>query len=271
MVVFFSCLTVRAIHIEVAKDLSTDAFINAMRRFIARRGNPLCIYRDNGTNFVGAERVLKKSLEAWNQNQIYDHLLQRGIEWHFNPPFASHMGGSWEGLIRSIRRILSAIPQTQLTSDNVLTTVMEEAESILNSRPLIPITLDPKDGQPLTPNHLLLLRESITLPPGLFDQRDNHARRRWAQAQYLTNQFWRRFVKEYLPSLNERQKWQKKKPNIMVNNSRLNVVVRSPAPFGLGRNGCWPSRGSQVPRALPIHFFAMLPPERPQKGSTQHL
>ena len=54
-------------------------------------------------------------------------------------------------------------------------------------------------------------------------------------------------------------------------NSRLNVVVRSPAPFGLGRNGCWPSRGSQLPRALPIHFFAMLPPERPQKGSTQHL
>ena len=54
-------------------------------------------------------------------------------------------------------------------------------------------------------------------------------------------------------------------------NSRLNVVVRSPAPFGLGRNGCWPSRGSQLPRALPIHFFAMLLPERPQKGSTQHL
>ena len=54
-------------------------------------------------------------------------------------------------------------------------------------------------------------------------------------------------------------------------NSRLNVVVRSPAPFGLGRNGCWPSRGSQLPRALPIHFLAMLPPERPQKGSTQHL
>ena len=54
-------------------------------------------------------------------------------------------------------------------------------------------------------------------------------------------------------------------------NSRLNVVVRSPAPLGLGRNGCWLSRGSQLPRALPNHFFAMLPPERPQKGSTQHL
>ena len=54
-------------------------------------------------------------------------------------------------------------------------------------------------------------------------------------------------------------------------NSRINVVVWSPAPFGLGQNGCWPSQGSQLPRALPTHFFAMLPPERPQKGSTQHL
>ena len=138
------------------------------------------------------------------------------------------MGGSWERLIRSISRILSAILQTQLTSDDVLTTVMAEAESILNSRPLIPITLDPKNGQPLTPNHLLLLRESITLPPGLFNQRDIYARRRWAQAQYLTNQFWRRFVKEYLSSLNERQKWQKRKPNIMVND--LVLVVNEAVP-----------------------------------------
>ena len=95
----FSCLTVRAMHIEVARDLSTDAFINAMRRFIVCRDNPLCIYSDNGTNFIGAERILKRSLEAWNQNQIHDHLLQKGIEWHFNPPSASHMGGSWERLI----------------------------------------------------------------------------------------------------------------------------------------------------------------------------
>ena len=140
----------------------------------------------------------------------------------------SHMVGSWERLIRSISRILSAILQAQLTFDYVLTTAMAEAESILNSRPLIPITVDLKDGQPLTPNHLLLLRESITLPPGLFDRRDNYTRQCWAQAQYLTNQFWRRFVKDYLPSLNEGQKWQIRKPNIMVND--LVLVVNEAVP-----------------------------------------
>ena len=148
----------------------------------------------------------------------------------------SHMVESWERLIRSISRILSAILQTQLTFDYVLTTAMAEAESILNSRPLIPITVDLKDGQPLTPNHLLLLRESITLPPGLFDRRDNYTRQCWAQAQYLTNQFWRRFVKDYLPSLNEGQKWQIRKPNIMVND--LVLVVNEAVPRSQWSTAC---------------------------------
>ena len=107
---------------------------------------------------------------------------------------------------------------------------MTGAESILNSKPLIPITLDPKNVQPLTTNHLLLLRESITLPPGLFDQKDKYGRQRWAQAQYLTNQFCRRFMKEYLPSSNERQKWQTGKPNNIVNDLVLVInkaVLRS--------------------------------------------
>ena len=60
----FSCLTIRAVHIEVALDLSTDAFINVLRRFLARRGCRLNVFSDNGTNFVGTERLLKETLKA---------------------------------------------------------------------------------------------------------------------------------------------------------------------------------------------------------------
>ena len=82
------------------------------------------------------------------------------------------MGGAWERLIRSTRRILSALMKEQIVSDEVLTTLMAEVESIINSRPLVPITIDPKDDESITPNHLLLLRGNASLPPGLFNKQD---------------------------------------------------------------------------------------------------
>ena len=78
------------------------------------------------------------------------------------------------------------------------------------NEPLVPVTFDPED-EPLTPNHLLLSRGSANLPPGLFDKRDSYARRRWAQTQYLANKFWRRRVKEFLPNIAYRQKWQQRR------------------------------------------------------------
>ena len=184
-------------HIEVASDLSTDAFINVLRRFIARRGCPLNVFSNNGTNFVGAERILKdEALKAWNNNQIEDYLKQRRITWTFNPPAASHMGGSWERQIRSIRRILSTVLQSQLVFDDELSTSLAEIKGILNSRPLVPIVFDPDGNEPLTPSHLLL-RGNPNLPPGLFEKRDSYAKRRWAQVQYLANQFWVRWFASF--------------------------------------------------------------------------
>nr|CAB3263155.1 uncharacterized protein LOC104265735 [Phallusia mammillata] len=203
----FTCLTVRAVHIEIAHSLSTDSFIDALRRLIGRRGKPKKIFSDNGTNFIGANRVLRDSLKAWNQAQIYDCLRQRDIEWAFNPPTASHMGGVWERLIRSVRKILSALMSEQTPNDETLITFMVEVEAKLNSRPLTPVTMDTESDEPLTPNHLVLLGHCDTLPPGVFDKKDNYVRRRWRQVQYLANQFWSRWVNEYLPTLQVRQTW----------------------------------------------------------------
>jgi hypothetical protein len=105
----FTCLRYRAVHVEVAKDLSTDSFISTVTRFIARRGPPRIIYSDNGTNFRGAEQDVMKALKAWNKEKIQGHFLQSKIHWHFNPPAASNQGGVWERLIRSLRRILRSM------------------------------------------------------------------------------------------------------------------------------------------------------------------
>ena len=100
----FSCLTVRAVHIEVTQSLSTDSFLDAFRRFIGRRGKPLSVLSDNAGCFVGADRVLRESIAAWNQAAINEQFRQKGIQWVFNPPLASHFGGCYERMIRSMRQ-----------------------------------------------------------------------------------------------------------------------------------------------------------------------
>ena len=102
--------------------------------------------------------------------------------------------------------LLATVLHSQLVSDDELSTLLAEVEGILNSRPLVPIVIDPEGNEPLTPNHLLLLRGNPNLPPGLFEKRDSYAKRRWAQVQYLVNQFWVRWVREFLPGLNQRVK-----------------------------------------------------------------
>ena len=120
---------------------------------------------DNGTNLVGAERVLREAILGWNQAQIHDELRQRDIQWSFNPPAASHTGGVWERLIRSVRRALLALTNEREMNEDQLRTFLSEAESIVNSRPLTPVTLEVDSDLPLTPNHFLKLRASSGLLP----------------------------------------------------------------------------------------------------------
>ena len=219
--VIFTCLATRAIHLEMASSLDTDSFIHALRRFIARRGQVKELRSDNGTNFVGAQRELKEAIEGWNQGQIHNILLQRGINWIFNPPAGSHHGGVWERLIRSVRKVLNSTLNVQSLDEEGLHTVLCEAEAILNSRPITKASTDPNDLETLTPNHLLLLKTTPSLPPGHFQKEDLYARRRWRQVQYMSDLFWKRWIKEYLPQLQERQKWS----NIRRNFTPEDIVI----------------------------------------------
>ena len=146
------------------------------------------------------------------------------------------MGGAWERMIRSVRHILSITFKDQVLTDNTLLTVMIEIESISNSRPLMPVTFNPMDNEPLIPNHLLLLRNTLTLTPGIFDKRDCYARRRWAQIQFLFDQFWRCWIREYWPTLQERQKWFQSVRNVTKDD--IVLIVNDSQPRGkwcLGR------------------------------------
>ncbi|MCP4478563.1 MAG: transposase family protein, partial [Planctomycetaceae bacterium] len=234
--VLFTCLTKRAIHIEVANSLDTVSFINALRRFISRRGQPELIRSDNGGNFVKGERELRIAVEEWNQAQIHNFLLQKNVKWIFNPPAGSHFGGVWERCIRSVRKVMKALMHEQTLDDESLTTLMCEVEAIVNGRPITKLSDDPNDSEPLTPNHLLLLRNGPAVPPGKFKKDDNYSHRRWRQVQYLANVFWRRWIKEYLPSLQQRQKWNNEQINLAENDIVLVLDERTPrSSWPLGR------------------------------------
>lgn len=126
-------------HLEVACTLDVDSCIDAIRRFVCRRGPVSSIRSDNGTICVGANRELKESLAALNQDKINKTLAQGGINWH--TPAASHQGGIWERLIRSVRSVLISVLKQQTVDDECLQTVFREAEAILNDRPLTPLMI----------------------------------------------------------------------------------------------------------------------------------
>ena len=217
--VLFTCLSSRAVHLEVANSLETDSFINALRRFIARRGNIRELRSDNGTNFIGAEKELQQALAQMDQDMIKKTLLDCKIDWIFNPPSASHMGGSWERMIRSVRKILSGIMLehgTRLNTES-LQTLLCEVEAVINSRPLTNMSDSTDDLEPLSPNHILTGRSVVTVPPpGVFQRADIYIKRRWRQVQYLANLFWYRWRNEYLLSLQARQKWTKHSKNLGI-------------------------------------------------------
>ena len=219
----FTCLVTRAIHIEVAHTLSTDSFLNAYRRFVGRRG-PINLLRcDRGTNFVGAKNELEAALGEMQNDKIQRELLKDGCDWinfKMNFPYASHMGGVWERMIRSARTVLAALLDqhgTQL-DDELLVTLMVEAEAIVNSRPLTyPDTTSPDSPEPLTPLQLLTLKSKVVLPPpGNFVKEDLYCRKRWRRVQFLANEFWSRWRKEYLPTQLERRKWTKPQENLRI-------------------------------------------------------
>lgn len=213
--VIFTCMACRAVHLEVAYSLDTDSCINALRRFTCRRGQVSNLRSDNGTNFVGAERELREALVALNHHKIQAAFLQEGIKWSFNPPTASHHGGVWERMIRMVRRILTSVLCQQTLNDEGFHTVLCEVEAILNDRPITKLSEDPNDLEALTPNHLLTMKRKPVLPPGLFENADIYVKRRWRQVQYISDLFWKRWLREYLPLLQERQRWNKERRSLM--------------------------------------------------------
>lgn len=136
-VAIFICMAVKAVHLEVVSDLSTDAFLNAFKRFISRRGRPANVYSNNGTNFVGPNRELEKCRELFDLEQskrrILDHAVSEGVRWHFIPARAPHFGGLWEAAVKSFKNHFYKTAAEAAMTFEEASTLVSQIEAILNS------------------------------------------------------------------------------------------------------------------------------------------
>ena len=154
-------MVTRAVYLDLATSLSTDDFLMVLRRFIGVYGEPKQMFSDNGTNFVGAERELRQSVEELQASVKFQHFLDvQAIKWHFQPARTPHFGSAHEALVRCIKRSLySALDAEKKrlrlpTEDNLCTPIFDMA-GLLNARPLSYASSDPRDLRRLTPNDFL--------------------------------------------------------------------------------------------------------------------
>ncbi|XP_063391167.1 uncharacterized protein LOC134676697 [Cydia fagiglandana] len=238
-IAIFICMAVKAIHIELVGDLTSEAFIAAFKRFVARRGKCTHLWSDQGRNFVGANKEL---VEAWNEAKlkftgpIAETLAIEGTQWHFIPAYSPNFGGLWEAGVKSIKYHLKRVLTTNLTFEE-MTTVLSETEACLNSRPLCPIdNSDPENAEILTPGHFLIGEAPIVVPAADYKECKIHTLSRWQLTQKLLADFWRRWQDEYLSRLQQRPKWLKKEKEFKIGDI---VLIKTdnlpPGKWSLGR------------------------------------
>ena len=106
-IALFVCFCTKAVHIELVSDLTAEAFLAALRRFVSRRGLAAEIYSDNGTNFVGARNDLAALYAFLSANTtssaINSYLLSHRVSWYCIPECAPHFGDLWEAAVKSTK------------------------------------------------------------------------------------------------------------------------------------------------------------------------
>ncbi|XP_062708625.1 uncharacterized protein LOC134288285 [Aedes albopictus] len=206
-IVLFTCLSIRAVHLEVAHKLDTASCIMAIRRFVLRRGPPISIFSDNGTNLKAANKELQEQIKRIDTS-CANVFTNARTQWRFSPPSAPHMGGIWERMVRSVKQVMSELNGGRRLNDETLLTVISEAEEIVNSRPLVYLPQDSMHAEALTPNSFVRGVTSCLDNPGISPTNQAEAlRNAYKRLQITADALWKRWIHEYLPGLNHRSKW----------------------------------------------------------------
>lgn len=216
--VLFVCLASRAVHIEIVAGYSTEDFLMGFRRFGSLRGYPKHIYSDPGSQLVGADRELR---EAWRKMVfplIQGDSVSKGTDWKFSPADSPHYQGLTESLIKSVKRAVRVMysRNTRMSWQEYLTAAYQVAD-LINSRPIAKIGEVDDTIQVLTPNALLLGRNSSDNPGYWLSSRSLP---RLSEVNDVVTAFWKKWNDVAKPALTLHKKW-----NTAVRNLQVGDVV----------------------------------------------
>ena len=210
----FTCLTVRAIHLELVHDLTAQEFLMALRRFIARRGTPIEITLDNAPQFKASKNFVDR---LWKDlivdDSVHHYVSKEGITWRFLPEFCPWMGGFYERLVGLVKRTLRKSIGKICLNSSQLETIVTEIEAILNTRPLVYVGAEIESGIALTPANFLTMNTNIAVP-SLEPVEDEDFSTQistsenlvqiWQKGENYLRTFWKLWQNEYLLNLRER-------------------------------------------------------------------
>lgn len=234
----FVCLSTKALHLELVTDLTSQAFICALKRFTSRRGICQCIYSDNATNFKGAHSELNDLFKMFKNDVSYSHIIEycnlNAIQWKFTVPLASHMGGLYEAGIKSVKSLLKRHLNNVRLTYELLYTVLVQIEGVLNSRPLCTLK-DVPDTEfvCLTPAHFLIGVPISDIPePNVLNKLENRLNL-YQKITQIKQKFWSNFYCNYLSELQTRSKWFHVSANLKIGD--IVILKEDNAP-----PACWP-------------------------------
>ena len=212
----FTCVATRAVHLQLINSVSAEACVLCLRRFVAKCSLPSKLLSDNGTNFVAVSKFL---VELQDEAIVQDYLTTHKIKWQFISPRAPWQGGVYERMIGLTKNCLSkALHHRQVTPDE-LVTILAEVEAILNNRPLTYINDDDREGEILTPAHLLYGRGIILYPFFEMEERGTAPCNLNTLVLYhnhiscIIEKFHSLFVNNYLTMLREKHYLSRKPPS----------------------------------------------------------
>ena len=199
----FTCLTIRAVHIEVTRNLQKKSCIMAFQLFFSRRGQPEKIHSNNAFYFTSTAKTFEES--SFTTTEIQKYAESNKIAGKFIPPGAPHFGGTWERLIGMSKRLFFNIAGFRKLHEDSFSTLICQVEALLNSRPLTSVSSDIHDVESLILGHFLTGMTTGLSSDTTISSNNRGAGKLWNNVNSIMKECWTRFLKEYLPTLRQRR------------------------------------------------------------------